>query len=146
MYVHIGPEPVDILRLQARAGCPEAGAVLQFCGTVRNHNQQARVVDLEYDAYVEMATDEIKRIIGEARRQWSFWTVNAVHRTGPLAIGDVAVCVTVGASHREEAFAACRFIIDRLKLQAPIWKRETLESGNKRWLEEHRPQPPQSES
>jgi molybdopterin synthase catalytic subunit len=141
IHVYIGPEPVEPQRLQARAGCPEAGAVVQFCGTVRNHNKNARVMDLEYDAYVDMATEEIKKIIGEANKQWPLWTVNAVHRTGPLKVGDVAVCVTVGASHREEAFSACRYITDRLKAQAPIWKRETLESGAKRWLEEHRPEP-----
>jgi molybdopterin synthase catalytic subunit len=135
---------VETQKLQVRAQCPEAGAVLQFCGTVRNHNQRALVVDLEYDAYVEMASDEIRKIIDEAARKWPFWTANAVHRTGPLKVGDVAVCVTVGASHREEAFSACRYIMDHLKSQAPIWKRETLESGDKRWLEEHRPESPEA--
>ena len=146
IHVYIGPEPVETQELQVRAQCPEAGAIAQFCGTVRNHNQGAKVVDLEYDAYIEMATDEIKKIIEEAARQWPIWTVNAVHRTGPLVVGDIAVCVTVGASHREEAFSACRYIMDHLKAQAPIWKRETLESGDKRWLEEHRPKPPEAGS
>ena len=111
----------------------------QFCGTVRNHNRGARVIHLEYDAYAEMAEDLIRDIMRQASARWDFRCAAAVHRTGPLGLGEVAVCVTVSADHREAALRACTYIIDRLKEKAPIWKRETLQSGERRWIEESRP-------
>ena len=138
-YVHIGPERIDPRALYHEARHRHAGGIAQFSGVVRDHNRGARVVAIEYEAYAEMAEPVVAAIIHEAFQRWPFWRASAVHRTGELAIGDVAVCVTVSASHRDPAFAACRSIIDRLKAEAPIWKRETLESGEHRWLEEHRP-------
>jgi molybdopterin synthase catalytic subunit len=135
LHVHVGPEPIDPGELQRRAGHAAAGAVVQFCGTVRNHHLGARVVGLEYEAYETMAAAAVRDIIREARGVWSCIRVGVVHRTGPLKIGDVALCVTVSAAHREEAFLVCRHIIDRLKDKAPIWKRETLASGEQRWIE-----------
>ena len=138
-FLHVGPEVIHPKDLYARAACAEAGAVAQFCGTVRNHNQGAQVVEIEYEAYVDMAQDVLRTILTEVFERWPYWSASVVHRTGRLAIGDVSVCVTVSASHRDFAFAACRAVIDRLKSRAPIWKRETLQSGDRRWLEESTP-------
>jgi len=133
-FVSVSDEPIDSTQLYKRAERPDAGAVVQFCGTVRNHSEGARVVELRYEAYTEMAVSEIGKIIAVARKSWPILHASAVHRTGDLPIGDLAVCVTVSSAHREAAFAACRYIIDELKRRAPIWKHETLASGAARWV------------
>ncbi len=138
-HTHVGPDPIDPAHQYARARVDAAGAVVQFLGTVRNHNNDAAVASLEYEAYPEMAEKTIARIIEEARSRWPFEFATAVHRTGRLDVGDIAVCITVSSAHRVEAFAACRHIMDRLKATAPIWKRETLTSGTRRWVEEEPP-------
>jgi molybdopterin synthase catalytic subunit len=118
---------------------PRAGAVVQFTGTVRDHTGTARVLALEYEAYARMADRMLRDIVREAHSRWTLAHAGVVHRTGELAPGDAAVCVTVAAAHRDEAFTACRYIIDTLKARAPIWKKETLESGERRWIEEATP-------
>lgn len=139
LFAQVGPAPIDPGLYLKRVTMPEAGAVAQFCGLVRNHHEGARVVLLEYDAYGDMAEEVIRAIMQTAFSRWPFRRAAAVHRTGTLAIGEVAVCVTVSSDHRSAALQACQFIIDRLKEKAPIWKRETLESGDRRWIEESRP-------
>jgi molybdopterin synthase catalytic subunit len=135
VHVYVGPEPIDPAELHSQAQDPASGAVVQFCGTVRNHNQAARVLALEYEAYAEMAQTRIGEVACAAKTRWSLAHAGVVHRTGALNVGDTAVCVTVSAAHRDEAFAACRHIIDELKAVAPIWKKETLASGDRRWIE-----------
>jgi molybdopterin synthase catalytic subunit len=138
-FVHIGPEPIDISECHAYARTVKAGAVVQFTGTVRDHTGTAQVEALEYEAYAQMARSTIREIMQEARNRWALAYAGVVHRTGALALGEAAVCVTVAAAHRDEAFSACRYVIDNLKNRAPIWKKETLASGDERWIEESRP-------
>jgi molybdopterin synthase catalytic subunit len=140
-FVRVSPEVINPIEWYDHACRPEAGGIVQFCGTVRDHNQGARVLALSYEAFTEMAEAEIHKIIDVARQRWPLLHASAVHRTGELQIGDVAVCVTVASAHRDAAFAACRFVIDELKSTAPIWKKETLESGERRWVEESTPGP-----
>jgi molybdopterin synthase catalytic subunit len=139
IHVYVGPERIDVPRLYAQALTLKAGAVVQFTGTVRDHSGAARVLALEYEAYAEMADRTLHEIIQEAHGRWALAYAGVVHRTGALPLGDAAVCVTIAAAHREEAFRACRYVIDTLKARAPIWKKETLESGERRWVEEGTP-------
>jgi molybdopterin synthase catalytic subunit len=139
--VHVGAEPIDVPAHYLRAQSVKAGAVVQFTGTVRDHSGSARVLELQYEAYPEMAVRILREIIQEAHQRWPLSYAGVVHRTGVLSLGEAAVCVTVAAAHREEAFVACRYIIDTLKEQAPIWKKETLESGAERWVDEGTPGP-----
>ena len=134
-YIYVGPEVIDPRDGHAFVGCPEAGAVAQFLGTVRNHNDGAAVAGLAYEAYREMAEAQIRKITDAARARWGVLGTHTVHRIGALDIGDVAVCVTVSSAHRDDAFAACRFIIDEVKQSAPIWKNEMLTDGAERWVE-----------
>lgn len=94
---------------------------------------------LEYESYTEMAEEHIRQIAVRADENSPVWSISAVHRIGALNVGDVAVCVTVAASHRDAAFTVCRRVIDELKNEVPIWKRETLTSGDRRWVEEGHP-------
>jgi molybdopterin synthase catalytic subunit len=108
---------------------PETGGVALFVGTVRNHNQGQDVTRLEYQAYAAMAEKELAGIATEIERELPGTTLACLHRTGSLAVGDIAVICAASAPHRGEAFSACRELIDRLKARVPIWKREHGEQG-----------------
>ena len=108
---------------------PKAGAVVVFLGTTRVHNEGRRVVRLEYEAFAGMAEREMAALAGQARRRWRLCRVAMVHRTGVVPVGQVSVGVAVSSGHRAEAFAAGRWLIDRLKKTVPIWKREHFRGG-----------------
>jgi molybdopterin synthase catalytic subunit len=116
--------PLDPAALAQSLRDPRAGACATFEGWVRNRNEGLPVGRLEYEAYPALAEKEGNRIIAEARAKFPVLDIAAVHRTGVLAIGDLAVWVGVTAEHREAAFAACRHVIDELKARVPIWKKE----------------------
>jgi molybdopterin synthase catalytic subunit len=101
-----------------------AGAVCVFLGVVRDHSEGRSVVKLDYEAYAEMAVAEMTRIAEEIAREIPGVRVAVTHRTGELSVGDVAVVCAASAPHRDEAYRACRALIDRVKARAPIWKRE----------------------
>lgn len=103
---------------------PTAGAVATFLGTVRNHSEGRAVTTLEYQAYASMAEREMQRIADELATEIPGVRLAALHRTGSLDVGDVAVACAASAPHRGEAFEACRALIDRIKARVPIWKRE----------------------
>jgi molybdopterin synthase catalytic subunit len=108
---------------------PETGGVALFVGTVRNHNQGQDVTRLEYQAYAAMAEKELAAVALEIERELPGVTLACLHRTGSLAVGDIAVICAASAAHRGDAFSACRELIDRLKARVPIWKREHGEQG-----------------
>jgi len=110
------------------------GGFAAFEGWVRNHNEGHAVTRLEYEAFAELAEKEGARIVAEAVARFGVTRAACVHRLGALAIGDVAVWVGVSAAHRDEAFRACRFIIDEVKHRVPIWKKETYVNGDSGWV------------
>jgi molybdopterin synthase catalytic subunit len=120
-------EPIDLAALHAPS--PADGAVCVFAGVVRDTNAGRRVRFLEYEAYEEMALGQMQELAAEARRRWPVSEVRLVHRLGRLEIGEASVAVAAAAPHRAEAFEACRFLIDTLKRQVPIWKKEHFEGG-----------------
>ena len=109
---------------------PTAGAVVTFIGTVRDHARGQRVTRLEYEAYPAMALAMFERIAAEAGERWPGCEVAIHHRTGACAVGAATVSIAAAAPHRADAFAACRHAIERLKADAPIWKREFYEDGS----------------
>ena len=125
-------ERIDLAALLAAA--PGDGAVCLFVGVVRNENAGRRVSHLEYEAYEDMALPLMEQIAAEARQRFSVSGVRLVHRLGRLEIGEPSVAVAVASPHRPEAFAACRYVIDTLKAQVPIWKKEFYADGAV-WLE-----------
>lgn len=116
----------EALALVERA---EAGGSVVFVGTVRDHNAEGTVTALEYQAYASMATKELARIAADIEAELSGVRLAALHRVGQLTVGDVAVVCAASAPHRDEAFRAARLLIDRIKEQVPIWKREHGEQG-----------------
>ncbi|NEP76294.1 MAG: molybdenum cofactor biosynthesis protein MoaE [Okeania sp. SIO2G5] len=111
------------------------GAIVVMSGMVRNQTEGKPVVALEYQAYEPMALNIFRQIATEIRAQWSDVThVVLHHRTGKLTVGDISVLVAVGCPHRSEAFAACKYGIDTLKHNAPIWKKEHWQDGSTSWV------------
>ncbi len=110
------------------------GGYASFEGWVRNHNEGHRVTRLEYEAFEALAVKEGERIIEEACRKFGVRNARCVHRVGALDLTDIAVWVGVSAPHRDEAFRACRYIIDEVKHRVPIWKKEHYENGDSGWV------------
>ncbi|MCJ7453233.1 MAG: ThiF family adenylyltransferase, partial [Steroidobacteraceae bacterium] len=113
---------------------PSCGGYASFEGWVRDHNEGHRVRHLEYEAFEALAVKEGERIVAAAIERYGVRRAACIHRVGDLAIGDLAVWVGVSAAHRDEAFAACRYIIDEVKHRLPIWKKEHYENGNSGWV------------
>jgi len=122
--VALSTEPLALERVMAAVSHAGAGAIATFVGTVRNSNAGHAVTLLEYEAYPSLACAEMTRILVEIARELPGVRVAVHHRLGALAVGDAAVVCAASAPHREEAFAACRLVIDRVKQRVPIWKRE----------------------
>jgi len=122
---------------------PAAGAVVTFVGTTRNTNAGRAVVRLEYEAFVPMAEREMRALAAQASKRWPLCGVAMMHRVGRVPIGQASVAIAVSAGHRAEAFAACHWLIDRLKEIVPIWKREHFRGGTV-WIgsQQGGPEPP----
>jgi molybdopterin synthase catalytic subunit len=127
-------DPIDPSVLLALVQSPERGGVACFLGTVRNHHRGREVVRLEYSAYGPMAEAECRRIVAEAESGWDV-AVALRHRVGQLVIGDTAVAIAAASAHRDEAFVACRYVIEEVKRRVPIWKREVFADGTVEWVD-----------
>ena len=113
---------------------PKAGAILQFVGVVRNHTSSPKkVIGLYYEAHLELAIQKITDIVSAAKTKFGLVEAHCIHRIGRLAVGEAAIVVTTAGEHREETFEANRYIVDRVKFEAPIWKQELFEDGTTEW-------------
>ena len=110
------------------------GGYVAFEGWIRNENDDRKVLRLEYEVYAPLAIKEGARIIEEATAKYPILHADCVHREGLLEIGECAVWVGVTSAHRDEAFAACRFIIDEVKIRLPVWKKEHYVNGDSGWV------------
>jgi molybdopterin synthase catalytic subunit len=113
---------------------PAAGGTCVFVGTVRDHSDAGRVTGLTYESWEELARTRLVELAAEIRRRWPVRKVALLHRTGELAVGEASVIVAVSAAHRDQAFEACRHGIEQLKHDVPIWKKESLVSGEAHWV------------
>jgi MoaE-MoaD fusion protein len=128
VHVRVTEDPISLEHVAGLVGRAAAGAIVTFQGTTRN------VERLEYEAYREMAEERIRAIVADAVDRHGLEAAAAEHRVGTVQRGISSVIVAVSAAHREEAFAGAREIIDRIKSEAPIWKKE-VEGGEERWVE-----------
>lgn len=131
--MYLTDQPLELSPLLAAVQLPERGGVACFLGSVRDHHGGREVLGLEYSAYGAMAEAEIGKIVAETTTRWPV-AVALQHRLGRLEIGDAAVAVVVASAHRDEAFAACRHVIEELKRRVPIWKREVYRDGSVEWV------------
>jgi molybdopterin synthase catalytic subunit len=133
----IGPDAIDLAELVRVVSAEEPGshgAIVTFVGTVRGENRGRRVTRLEYEAYEPLALRAFSIISDEVSEYWPSARVALHHRTGSLAIGDTSVAIAAASPHRAEAFSACRYVIERLKQVAPVWKHEFF-VGGEAWVE-----------
>jgi molybdopterin synthase catalytic subunit len=130
----IAAAPLDAAAVVAGLSRDGDGAVATFVGLVRDHNAGRRVLWLDYEAYEPLALKAFERIETEAAAQWPDVRLAIHHRTGRVAIGEASVVIAAVSPHRAEAFAACRYAIERIKQIAPIWKHEHF-AGGEVWIE-----------
>jgi molybdopterin synthase catalytic subunit len=132
--IEISDQTIEVDALRQRLANPGSGGVCIFEGWVRNSNEGRDVLRLEYEVYEPLAVSEGEKVIAEAIQHFPFLEASCVHRSGLLEIGDCAVWVGVSAAHRDEAFKACRYIIDEIKTRLPIWKKEHYVDGDSGWV------------
>ena len=140
VFTDISAEPLDLSAAVTHVSDPQIGGIAMFVGTVRssasvdsNHNRT--VVSLNYEAHPTLAARRIEEIAATAGRKWDLTSVYAVHRTGACELAEPTVVVACGAEHRGDALEACRWIIDSIKAEVPIWKQEVYaDAGDSAWV------------
>lgn len=143
MYTEIRHEPFNPWQVIDAYGATRSmkagsyGATAVFVGTMRDINEDQAVQTMELEHYPGMTDKYLQRISAEAAAEWPILDSLIVHRVGTLQPDDPIVLVAVWSAHRAAAFGACRFLIEQLKSQAPFWKKETLESGEVKWVEKN---------
>ena len=134
--IEILGEAIDVAEVTAWVSDPAAGGIVTFIGTTRSETSDdgRALVALEYEAYAEMAHKQLAALAAEARRRWPIAKLAIMHRTGRVALGEPSVLIAVACPHRGEAFDACRWIIDALKKDVAIWKKEAWGDGSGSWV------------
>ena len=132
--VRLTYDEIDYTALTESVRSDQSGAVVLFLGTVREMTGGRQTTALEYEAYPEMAEAKLAELESEARRRWPVDRLGIVHRLGDLELGEVSVAIAVSCPHRQEAFDAGRYLIDRLKVIVPIWKKEHFSDGTAEWV------------
>ncbi|HWH32788.1 MAG TPA: molybdenum cofactor biosynthesis protein MoaE [Egibacteraceae bacterium] len=133
-HARLTPEALSPAAALAFVADASAGGTVLFTGTVRDHADGREVASLEYEAYAEVAQPRMEELAAEAHRRWPALAAAWLeHRVGALEIGEAAVVVAASAPHRDDAFAAARWLIDTLKETVPIWKRELWADGGAHW-------------
>ena len=127
--IRITNDPLDAALAVSQVESPAAGAVAAFVGVTRNNTAGRKVLFLEYEAYRPMADEQLRRVADEMRERWDLQGVAIHHRLGRLEIGEASLVVAASSAHRQAAFEACHFSIDRIKQIVPIWKKEFFEGG-----------------
>jgi molybdopterin synthase catalytic subunit len=134
LWIRVTSEPIGADEAAAFVADPTAGGSCLFLGTVRDYSAAGAVTSLTYEAWEDMAAKRLEEIGGEMLEKWPVRKVALLHRTGDLGIGETSVVVACSAPHRAEAFDACRYGIERLKEDVPIWKKEHLAEGESHWV------------
>ena len=141
MTILVTRDPLDPEAVTAAVRRGSNGAVVTFLGTTRDRTADRRVLRLEYEAYRPMADNMLERILREIEERWGIADAAIAHRLGRLEIGDVSLVVAVASPHRQAAFDACAYAVDRIKELVPIWKKEFFEGGEV-WVGSQQGPPP----
>lgn len=134
-WVNLLQEPVDIASAYQFLQTSAAGGIAIFVGTTRQWTNGQETTTLEYESYEPMALKEMHRLVDLAESHWPVHRACLLHRLGKVPIAEASVLIGVSTPHRPEAFKASRFLIDQLKIQVPIWKRELLADGREIWIQ-----------
>ena len=132
--IRLTDNPIDTAAVLDAVASPAAGAVVLFLGTVREITGEQQTVSLEYESYAKMAEKRLADLAADARQKWPLTGCAIVHRLGILPVGEISVAIAVSAPHRHEAFEAGRWLIDQIKRDVPIWKKENYADGTGGWV------------
>ena len=132
--IELTNNPIDSALLIKRAQSPEVGAVLLFLGVTRRHTDGRETTTLHYDAYEEMALQELRSLRSEACEKWELAECHIIHRLGEVPLGEASVAIVTASAHRKPAFEAGEWLIDTLKRRVPIWKQEHWADGTTDWV------------
>ena len=136
--VAVVEEPISLDQMSAMIAHPAHGAQVFFHGVVRDFNEGKPVVAVSYDAFNPLVECTFADICGEAQEKWGrSLRIALFHRVGRLVVGEISVAIAVAAPHRKEAYQASRYIIEQVKVRAPIWKKEHYVDGDSEWLKGH---------
>ena len=135
-WVQLHAEPIELAPVLQFVSDPQVGGIAVFLGTTRAESEASgrELVALDYEAYPEMALDEMRKLARTVRQRWPVTRLAVLHRTGRVPLGQPSVIIAVSTPHRAEAFEACRWLIDTLKAQVPIWKKEVWSDGTGSWV------------
>lgn len=134
-FARVTDDPIDLNLILKSASHPHIGARVVFSGEIRGTNHGEAVVRLEYTAHRALAQKHMQQVLEEAAKEYPLIAATCIHRLGLLEISECAVAVLTCGRHRKETYAANRYIIDRVKAETPIWKREFFADGTNRWGE-----------
>ena len=132
--IELVQDPIDTARLLESVASHQAGAIVLLVGTTRQFTGQRETYSLDYECYPEMAMAKLEELEAEARRRWPIVEVTIVHRLGHLELGEASVAIAVSSPHRQDAFEAGNWLIDKLKECVPIWKQENWADGTSQWV------------
>ena len=135
-------QPIDTAAVLEQVSTPQAGATVLFLGTTREFTAGRQTVTLHYEAYREMAEQELARLEQQASERWPLVASAIVHRLGEVGLGEASVAIAVSTAHRRDAFEAGSWLIDTLKETVPIWKQEHWADGSNEWVHPGVPQSP----
>lgn len=132
--VEVTSEPLDHAGITERVRSNLAGAVCTFLGTTREVTGDRVTRHLDYEAYPEMAVAKLTELEAQARLRWPVIEVAIAHRVGRIELGEISVVIAVSTPHRKDAFEACEWLMDTIKAEVPIWKKETWADGGEEWV------------
>jgi molybdopterin synthase catalytic subunit len=131
----ITPREIDVPSVLKSIDDGGVGAKVLFIGSVRNFSDNGDVVGMTYESYMGMAEEKIKNIEIDAKKTWGIKKIRIIHRIGELTIGDNSVAIAISTPHSKDAFAACQFVLDKIKHEVPIWKKEKMLNDETKWVE-----------
>lgn len=135
IWVHLQEDMLDINQVARFLYHPKAGGVDIFAGTTRQWTDKKETVELSYECYEALARKEMDTLIHQALAKWPVVKACMIHRLGVVPVAEASVIIGVATPHRTDAFEACRYLIDRLKVQVPIWKKEYYADGTTEWVQ-----------
>lgn len=138
----VSPDPIDSAAVQAAVADDAHGAIGFFAGVVRNHHDGRPVTHIDYEVHADMAQQILETIAAEVAQRWPASRLACVHRFGVVRVGQASVAIAVSTPHRAESFDACRYVIERIKQDLPVWKKEFHPDGSHTWAQCHHPGDP----
>jgi molybdopterin synthase catalytic subunit len=136
-WIEIFSSPLSVEKAVSYVADPYAGGIDLFLGTTRQEKsaENRELIALDYEAYEQMALEQMRHLANRAREKWPIVKIAMLHRTGRVNVGEPSVVIAVSTPHRSDAFEACRFLIDELKKDVAIWKKEVWSDGSASWVQ-----------